>query len=680
MNKKLVGILTCTLLIITSVLPVMGTKETNSSSFIYEQDLTVSTNRLVYSLEEEMAITVKNTGKDSIHFSVFPKIEIFDEDENKIFPSYIEQGSWTLRPGESETYIWDQKDLDGNTAEPGDYMIKTVSDLPMEAVAIPVLYDRGYVILVAGDLNSHDHRCYDGPREIYDDLIDIGYTDERIQFLNEENNGIDPKVDAIASEATVEAAIKEWALTRVNWYSPLYIIMFDHGGTNSFSVVNSAGGGNHVSASDLRSWIDYLYSLTRAHVNVWIMSCKSGSFIDELSRNENITITSTCAGINNPAGPSPYYEHFTRYFWPKIVCGYTWGEAFNYACYHGHQAHHRSLAQLDDNGDGDGHGVYDCSETYQGDLPHHGDGNYSMNHYMGLFRRRCMARIVWWKLIISSISHHKDKQNLETIPIWAVIGDKDSVSSANVGVLDPNWECTECLEDMPYEYFEMNDNDNDGRWTVEIPVEEFTKYEATDFTLLITAKGKEGETSIPLKTSVYLREPPRDDVMPFVNIDNPRDGQVVGGTLNIKGRASDNMELKTITVYLGNYKEEIIPQSSSHYYFEVPLDLVQFPEGKTTLQVVVTDASGNIYTHVREVIIVGSPSKPDTPSGPRQGKTGTILTYSTVTTDPQGDKVWYMFDWDDGTTTDWLGPFESDVTCESSHDWNGCSKILPISN
>jgi hypothetical protein len=29
-----------------------------------------------------------------------------------------------------------------------------------------------------------------------------------------------------------------------------------------------------------------------------------------------------------------------------------------------------------------------------------------------------------------------------------------------------------------------------------------------------------------------------------------------------------------------------------------------------------------------------------------------------------------MFDWDDGTTTDWLGPFESDVSCEGSHDWN----------
>ena len=39
------------------------------------------------------------------------------------------------------------------------------------------------------------------------------------------------------------------------------------------------------------------------------------------------------------------------------------------------------------------------------------------------------------------------------------------------------------------------------------------------------------------------------------------------------------------------------------------------------------------------------------------------------TLDPDGDDVFYLIDWDDGTTSDWLGPYQSGEIVEINHEW-----------
>jgi len=63
------------------------------------------------------------------------------------------------------------------------------------------------------------------------------------------------------------------------------------------------------------------------------------------------------------------------------------------------------------------------------------------------------------------------------------------------------------------------------------------------------------------------------------------------------------------------------------------------------------------------------PKKPDKPIGPATGEPGENQIYTAVTTDPNEDKVYYLFDWGDGTQSKWLGPFESGQICETSHEW-----------
>ena len=63
------------------------------------------------------------------------------------------------------------------------------------------------------------------------------------------------------------------------------------------------------------------------------------------------------------------------------------------------------------------------------------------------------------------------------------------------------------------------------------------------------------------------------------------------------------------------------------------------------------------------------PNIPSAPTGPDEGVIVTDYTFSAVTTDPEGQPVYYMFDWGDGTTSDWIGPVDSGKPANAIHQW-----------
>ena len=64
------------------------------------------------------------------------------------------------------------------------------------------------------------------------------------------------------------------------------------------------------------------------------------------------------------------------------------------------------------------------------------------------------------------------------------------------------------------------------------------------------------------------------------------------------------------------------------------------------------------------------PDQPERPTGPQVGKKGRSYAYLSVTTDPDGDQLYYLFDWGDGTQSSWTGPYTSGQTVTVSHIWN----------
>ena len=62
---------------------------------------------------------------------------------------------------------------------------------------------------------------------------------------------------------------------------------------------------------------------------------------------------------------------------------------------------------------------------------------------------------------------------------------------------------------------------------------------------------------------------------------------------------------------------------------------------------------------------------PDIPSidGPSTGKPGDDYEYTVVTTDTNGDHIYYWIDWGDDSNTGWIGPVESNEEMIVSHSW-----------
>jgi hypothetical protein len=64
------------------------------------------------------------------------------------------------------------------------------------------------------------------------------------------------------------------------------------------------------------------------------------------------------------------------------------------------------------------------------------------------------------------------------------------------------------------------------------------------------------------------------------------------------------------------------------------------------------------------------PYPPQIIAGPEVGGPEIDLNFTAFTTDPEGDEVSYMFDWGDGNTSDWIGPFEVSTPVKVNYRWN----------
>jgi len=63
------------------------------------------------------------------------------------------------------------------------------------------------------------------------------------------------------------------------------------------------------------------------------------------------------------------------------------------------------------------------------------------------------------------------------------------------------------------------------------------------------------------------------------------------------------------------------------------------------------------------------PETPEKPEGPDEWILYVDTTFSSITTDPEEDSIYYMFDWGDGTNSGWVGPYGSGQTGEATHNW-----------
>lgn len=73
-----------------------------------------------------------------------------------------------------------------------------------------------------------------------------------------------------------------------------------------------------------------------------------------------------------------------------------------------------------------------------------------------------------------------------------------------------------------------------------------------------------------------------------------------------------------------------------------------------------------------ELVGIEGNNPPETPqiTGPSKGNAGKSYTYYFSSIDPDGNNVYYYIDWDDGSNTDWYGPYTSGTEKSLTHSWS----------
>ncbi len=95
---------------------------------------------------------------------------------------------------------------------------------------------------------------------------------------------------------------------------------------------------------------------------------------------------------------------------------------------------------------------------------------------------------------------------------------------------------------------------------------------------------------------------------------------------------------------------------------DIDLDISMVWLGDYAMEVTVTVTNRN-FVNV-------APDGLAAPVGPDAGLDGEEQMYTAVTTDPDGDDLYYMWDWGNDGQSDWVGPFASGEEVNMGHIWN----------
>ena len=81
-------------------------------------------------------------------------------------------------------------------------------------------------------------------------------------------------------------------------------------------------------------------------------------------------------------------------------------------------------------------------------------------------------------------------------------------------------------------------------------------------------------------------------------------------------------------------------------------------------------SEGPVWSFTTKEAADTPPNKPSKPLGIINVQINVEYTYISGTVDPNGDLVYYLWDWGDGTDSGWLGSYNSGALCLGTHIWN----------
>jgi PKD repeat protein len=186
------------------------------------------------------------------------------------------------------------------------------------------------------------------------------------------------------------------------------------------------------------------------------------------------------------------------------------------------------------------------------------------------------------------------------------------------------------------------------------------------FTVNLSVLDNDGNKA-GIKKIIMIDNPPITPGSP-----DPYDGKTkVDVDYNLAWTGGDiDGDLENYYIYLDkiNPPNQIISKNSNTTYDPGTLDYDSIYYWKIVAwDIHGVSSSGPVWTFSTKAN--NPPNTTTTLSGQTTCWINNIYDFSTKTTDPDGDDIFYMFNWGDGTFSNWLGPYSSNVVASASHIW-----------
>ncbi|WP_371802699.1 C13 family peptidase [Candidatus Lokiarchaeum ossiferum] len=469
----------------------------------------------------------------------------------------------------------------------------------------------GAWIIVAGDRES-DHDLYycleQGCIDVYNKLINLGYSHDDIYFLAGNWDGsLPPNADDVSTRINIEYAVINWASLKVNENKGLGIYLLSHGGYNKMALP-----GADLSDTQLDSYLSSLEWISDMERSVVIYdACHSGSFIDPLSKEGRIIITST--NIDNRAFENSDDSHglFSENFWTALSNGDLLGNCFVYAtdCVDLLGINSEQTPLIDDNCDEIGHEV----NSYFHSLPNGGDGWDALQITLGKTNLH-PEFVVLDKCSLRTYI----PEGMEELHLWTILDNNTEIEFVKARIFPEWWEWpAPHVDDDGIAYFTESDflslesfdltlkpepGINGGKnysTSIYIPKNPsiFGQGNGT-YKIIYEAKSKSGQVAKPLVSSVVINEngeAPLDLIPPTVKILNPLADLAIQGLLNITVEGEDDQALDQIQIVLdGKILETFEMPSYLPYPVEThSVDTFKMKDGIHNLTAIAYDLAGN---------------------------------------------------------------------------------------
>jgi len=168
-----------------------------------------------------------------------------------------------------------------------------------------------------------------------------------------------------------------------------------------------------------------------------------------------------------------------------------------------------------------------------------------------------------------------------------------------------------------------------------------------------------------------------DTIPPQVVVIYPNGGEVLSGKIAIQWSASDDLTMDLNGSILLEYSTDngnswnqlASHQNNTGLYL---WNTSTVPNGDLYLiGVSIVDEFFNIGSDTSNTMFSINNFSPGSLqiNGPSQGGNGIPFNFTVIATDSGGEQIFYKWDWGDRNVSDWIGPFNSNVTATASYAW-----------